>query len=318
MTCRMFFLSTIHLCLVLSLVGCVHSTVQLHNVGSLRVEERVCLVTDSKNVTIEKVDREKVTTLRQLWDSKWDAEVQLNPGEHEIEVKYWNGPTFKEHIESRYLFNFKGTAGHTYQIRHRVSERSAKIWMEDAGSGQRVGQVIASQNESADDPSEVFDHSVYYSMKQPEGSGWIIPDRNTGAINFVKQGSGTDETYAVSIQLVELPMLSTRDAFVEHVKLGRNKNLDRKRFTLVRDDFGYYEGREDYCISYHSIAEDRKAIKRSNNNDPMLLEMIGFFCRQPKNKNIGIAFDYSHRYYTGHQDEKLSEKARETFGKLKF
>ena len=146
----------------------------------------------------------------------------------------------------------------------------------------------------------------------------MIPNRNSGTINFVKQGSGMDETYAVYVQLVELPTLPTRDAFVEHVKSGREKDIDRNRFTLVRDDFGYYEGREDYCISYHSIAEDRKAVKRSNSNDPMILEMIGFFCRQPKNKNTAIAFEYSHRYYTGHQDQKLSKKAKETFEKLKF
>ncbi|MFA4830387.1 MAG: hypothetical protein WC855_03135 [Thermodesulfovibrionales bacterium] len=311
-------LSAIHLCFVLSLIGCVHSTVQIHDAGALPANERVTLVTDSKDVTIERVDQKKVTTLRQLWDKKWDAEVQLEPGEHEIEAKYWNGPTFKQHIESRYLFSLKGAAGHTYQIRHRVSERSAKVWIEDATSGQRVGRVIASQNESVDEPAEVFDHSVYFTMTQPEESGWIIPNRNSGSINFGKQGSGIDETYAVYIQLVELPKLATRDDFIEYVKAGRGKDLDRNRFTIVRDDIAYYEEREDYCISYHSISEDKNAHKQSNNKDPMLLEMIGFFCRQPQNKNIGIVFDYSHRYYAGHQDEKLPEKARITFEKLKF
>lgn len=308
----------IYLSFVLSLVGCVHSTVQIKDAGDLPANERVTLVTDSKNVTIEKINRETVTTLRQLWDNKWDADVILRPGEYEIEVKYWNGPTFNQHIVSRYLFKLVGVAGHTYQLKHRLSGRSAKVWIEDVDTGQYVGRIIASLNESVDDPTETIDHSIYFTMSPPQGSDWIIANRNPRAINFAKQGKNIDETYAAHVYVVDLPNMASKDEFFKYMKAEIEKDTDLERFTPIKNNYSYFEGRGDYCINYYSLAEDKKAQKRSNKKDSMLLEVVGYFCRQPRNKNIVIVFGYSHRYYDGNQDEKLSEKASAAFEKLKF
>jgi hypothetical protein len=303
---------------LLLFTGCVHSTVKLNDAGSLPESERVSLVTDSKNITIESIDQKRVTTLRQVWDNKWDAEVLLNPGEHEIYVKFWNGPTFKQHIESFYLFSLKGIAGHHYQLKHSLSERSAKIWIEDIKTGQRSGKIIASLNEPVIGQTEVFDHSLFFTIPAPEGTGWIIPSRTPASINFAREGSHRDETYGVYVQLVEIPTLNSKEEFLEFVKTDRGRFHDSKRFSIIQDNTTYYEGKEDYCISYYSIAEDKEAKKRSTSKDPMLLEMAGYFCRLPQNKNIGIFFDYSQRYYPGDQDRTLREKAKATFDTLKF
>jgi hypothetical protein len=308
--------SIAHLCIIFSLFGCIHSTVHLQK-GAVPESDRVTLLTDSKDVTIERIDGKKVSTMRQIWDAKWDAEVYLDPGEHEITAKFWNGPTFKQHITSFFLFKLDAKAGQIYQIKHKLGERSAKLWVEDKSS-QRQGKVIASKNETVDDPNEIIDQSVYFAMLPPPGAGWIIPDRNTTSISFAKEGRGQDETYAVSVFLVEIPKLAAREEFLAYVKSGREKNTDSKRFNIVQDNYAYYDGREDYCIQYHSITQDNAAQKRSNNKEPMLFEMVGFFCRHPQNKNAGIYFDYSHRYYSGNQDDNLVDMAKKTFNSLKF
>jgi hypothetical protein len=155
-------------------------------------------------------------------------------------------------------------------------------------------------------------------MHPPHGAGWIIPNRNATTLSFAKEGSGQDETYAVNVFVVEIPKLASREEFLAYIKSGREKDTDSKRFNIVQDNYAFYDGSEDYCIQYHSIVQDNAAQKRSNNKEAMLLEMAGFFCRHPQNKNTGIYFDYSHRYYSGHQDDKIVDMAKKTFNSLKF
>ena len=109
---------------------------------SVNTDEMSRLVTDSKDVTIEWINDKRITTFQQLWNSKWDADVILKPDEYEIQAKYWNGPTFKQHINSSYLFNLKTYPGHTYQIKHLVVDNSAKLWIEDLSSSFESRQCI--------------------------------------------------------------------------------------------------------------------------------------------------------------------------------
>ncbi len=99
------------------------------------------------------------------------SEVSLKPGSYEIAVKYWNGPTFKQHIKSHYLFKLETLPGHTYQIKHQVFERSAKLWIEDLTTSKHVGKVIASMNEPISNQDEILDHSVFYTMKPTKRVG---------------------------------------------------------------------------------------------------------------------------------------------------
>ena len=50
----------------------------------------------------------------------------------------------------------------------------------------------------------------------------------------------------------------------------------------------------------------------------MILEMAGYVCRHSQNKNIGINFDYSHRYYKGQEDKNLVPRVKELFDNLEF
>ena len=142
--------------------------------------------------------------------------------------------------------------------------------------------------------------------------------RNGGYTGFVKEGGNLDETYAINVFLFEIPNFDSQDTFIDFVKAGREQDFDPKRFKIIKDDITSFEGREDYCASYHSVAEDKEAVKRSRNKEMMILEMAGYICRHPKNKNIGINFDYSHRYYSNNKDSALLDKSNKAFNKFEF
>ena len=203
-------------------------------------------------------------------------------------------------------------------IKHQIVNLSVFLWFEDINTSNPVGKVLASTNEPITDKNIVLDHSVYFTMKSPQEDGWIIAYRNSGQTAFAKEGSNTDETYAMNIILFELPALNSKEEFIKFIKVGREENTDSKRFKFKKDELEYFDGRADYCVSYHSVAEDTEAVKRSSNKETMILEMVGYVCRLPQNKNIGIDFDYSQRYYSGNQDGNLASKADKAFGTLKF
>jgi hypothetical protein len=122
----------------------------------------------------------------------------------------------------------------------------------------------------------------------------------------------------MGVILFELPDFNTKNEFMSFIKDGLGAGYSRKRFNIIKDNQHYFDGRGDYCAFQHRVVEDKEAVKRSNNKGTMILEMIDYICRLPRNKNVGIAFDYSHRYYPGHQDKSLTKSAREAFNLLKF
>ena len=131
---------------------------------------------------------------------------------------------------------------------------------------------------------------------------WVIAYRDKYQLSMARKGSNLDETYALSIFIFELPAIETEDAFLEYIKDGRKNDTDSKRFDIVKDEVSSYSDFSDFCVKYHSITLDKDAKKISKNKDPMALEMAGYVCRHPNNKNIGVNFDFSHRYYKGNED----------------
>lgn len=312
------FLYPLALWALCSLIGCAHSEVQLYEGERLSPADQSTIVTDSKDITIELINNKKITTFQQLMNGKWDAEVFLKPGEYEIYAKYWNGPTFKQHINSYYLFKLKTQPGHTYQIKHRVVEKSAKLWVVDLNTSEQVGKVLASENEPVTELDTILDQSIYYKYSPPQNENWFIAYRNNWGTALAKKGAHIDETYAINIILFELPNFESEEKFLDFVKAGRIKDVDSERFNIIRDDINNYKEFDDFCVGYHLTAEDKKAKKISKNKDPMILEMAGYVCRHPKNKNIGVNFDFSHRHYKGHEDESLVLRVIELFKKLEF
>ena len=300
------------------MVGCAHSKIQLYDGEKLPTAEQATLITDSKDVTIAWIDDKNITTFQQLMNNKWDAEVFLKPGKYEIDTKFWNGPTFKQHINSHYLFKLEALPGHTYQIKHRVVDKSAKLWIMDLTTSEQVGKILASENEPITENDAILKQSIYFKFSPPINEQWIVIYRNNYQTTLAKKGNKLDETYGINIMLFELPSLESKENFFEYVKADREKDKDSKRFNTIKDDMNYYQEFDDFCVGYHSAAEDKEAKKRSTNKKIMILEMVGYVCRHPKNKNIGVTFDFSHRYYKGNEDESLALRAKELFKNLEL
>ncbi len=294
--------------------GCIQPSVKMQ-VEGLSAKQISTIKSADNKVSIVGVDGEKSVGFMEfiLHDGQWAGEASLRPGKHRLNILYDDG-----HIKSQYLYALNTQAGSTYTINYQIVNRSAFLWFEDSATGKTVGKVVASMNEPLTDKNRVLDHSVYFTLNAPREDGWLVTYRNGNQTALAKEGDSIDETYAMGVVLFELPNLNTKQEFFNHMEESLKKGENSKRFNLITKDLKYFDGKADFCVRQHRVAEDKEAVKRSGNKGAMILEMADFFCRLPRNKNIGIAFDYSHRYYAGHQDKNLAKSARASFSLLKF
>lgn len=297
-----------------TILSCAQPRARMYDGPDLMPDQLSIIRTDDKKVSIVSIDGKKSVGFIEymLHNSQWAGEISLKPGEHELYIRYDDSQR-----HSLYLIKLITLPGHTYLIKNLTYARSARLWLEDSDSKQHIGKITASTNEPIDEET-LIDHSVYYTFSPPRDEGWTIAYRNSTQTALAKEGSNLDETYAISIFVSELPNFASEEEFIDFLKKEKDKDTDSKRFKILKNDPQIYKGRGDYCVNYHSIVEDHMAAKKSSNKDPMFLETVDYICRHPKNKNIGIIFDYSHRYYSGHSDEQLTEDASTVFKQLDF
>jgi hypothetical protein len=166
------------------------------------------------------------------------------------------------------------------------------------------------------DPSARIDISGV-SVAPPQDPGWQILQRSTLQLVLGKQGPQPDATYMVLVVLYRLPDLNSETEFLKFISEQRLSAPETGRFRIVKNVEEISRGRGAYCVSYHTISEDYAA-RTSSGVRSMLSEMMGYHCQHPKNKNVGVNFQYSHRHYPGNEDSFLEKKATEVLEEVRF
>lgn len=149
-------------------------------------------------------------------------------------------------------------------------------------------------------------------------SGWLVGQKNAHAVQLLKLGNNTDETYAIQAWVTELPQFYNDEAFVSYIADGMKKGTPSSRFIQQEYNASITNTTHGACVEFTSIHKDLSAKKRTSNPEPMLLEVMGLTCRNPNRPSEGAHLVFSHRYYSGNQDALLPTKAASLFGSLEF
>ncbi|TMH43579.1 MAG: hypothetical protein E6H59_07790 [Betaproteobacteria bacterium] len=166
------------------------------------------------------------------------------------------------------------------------------------------------------DPSTRVDVSGV-SVLPPQEPGWQILQRSTFQLALGKRGPQPDATYVASVILYKLPDVDSEAQFLKLISERRLSEPDTGRFRIVKNAEEISHRSEVYCVKYHTISEDHAA-RTSSGVGSMLSEMMGYHCQHPKNKNVGVNFQYSHRHYPGDEDPLIGKKAAEFLEDVKF
>ena len=299
----------------LSLWGCVKPDVILTNGAQLANYQVSIIQTDNKRVSIISIDDEDSLDMMEtlLYDDKWVGKLYIKPGTRYIKVAYDDG-----HRQAQYVYFLNALPAHTYIVKNLIVENSISIWLEDSTSTAHIGKVVSSTNEPILDKSMRLDHSQYFVYIPPQEGSWIITSRNARQTSLARKGNRIDETYAINIQLIELPVINTEKDFINYIKNDHIPKIDSSALKLVKDEVYAYKARADYCLQYRYETAETRAIRQSSYDRSLVAEAAGFVCRHPAHKNLAINIDYAHRFYAGHNDEQLLQKTTNAFNNLLF
>jgi hypothetical protein len=159
-----------------------------------------------------------------------------------------------------------------------------------------------------------------YSFVPLNDSGWYVWQENQHALSIGKRGEGqhVDETFIVQGSLMRLSAYKDPQELVRIVKDGQAKDVDPKRFRMITHEVSYRKEKNADCVKAYSLAEDTAAVKRSERQDSMMLEILMLTCAHPQDKSLGLNLAYSHRYYPGHMDPKFIEKGSSVLSSVEF
>ncbi len=157
-----------------------------------------------------------------------------------------------------------------------------------------------------------------FSLLPPAESGWIVAHRSPHQLALAKRGDHLDESYAIQVVMLQLPIFNTDEQFAQYVTQGTKKDTDESRFKNSHYETTIVNGISGNCIKTLSTTEDTQAQKQSSSTESMILEIIQFTCKHPSNNTVGVNFGYSHRYYAGNADPNLNSKAEMIFKNFNF
>jgi hypothetical protein len=157
-----------------------------------------------------------------------------------------------------------------------------------------------------------------FSITIPGDARWHTTKRNAQSVHLVARGNAPDETYAIQAWTLTLPVFESNEAFSSFMERSIFRDSDSERFNKIEENVAAVETKYGTCIRFKSIHEDNSAVKKSENSEPMLLEIEGITCRDPSSRSAASHLVFSNRYYEGNRDITLTEKADELFSSLAF
>jgi hypothetical protein len=176
-----------------------------------------------------------------------------------------------------------------------------------------VPSCLAGRPEAQPAPSGRIER-VGFSVLAPRDGGWMLLAGSPYRLDLVRSGTDEDESYAVTVLLMELPEAVSKEHFLAILrKRLQHEGSDAKRFRNHRAEAALRDGPGEYCVLAHSRVEDHAAVKASFRPGHMILEAVSLFCRHPDHGKVGVNFTYTHRYYPGGADPGLAGKAEQFF-----
>lgn len=147
---------------------------------------------------------------------------------------------------------------------------------------------------------------------------WAIAKRTPDLLILGKPGEFESEAFTVQVVVIGLPPLPSPDALLQHIKAAQERELDPKRFRVLKHDVGLHPVDGESCALSHIEAVDRAVPSTSGPTANMMLETLTLTCAHPENRNSGINVTYSHRYFPEDKDPRFVERGSAILGGLRL
>ena len=137
---------------------------------------------------------------------------------------------------------------------------------------------------------------------------WSVGKQTPDLLVLGQPGDYESEIFIVQAAVIRLPALASPDALMQHVKATQQRELDPKRFRIVRHELSLQQVDAESCALSHVEAADRATPGTTGQTANMMLETLTLTCAHPKDRNTGINLTYSHQYFPEDRDPRFIER----------
>jgi hypothetical protein len=137
---------------------------------------------------------------------------------------------------------------------------------------------------------------------------WSVAKRTPDLLVLGKPGQFESEIFIVQAAVVRLPALASPDALLQHVKAAQQRELDPKRFRILKHEISLRPVDGESCALSHVEAVDRAIPVTTGPTANMMLETLTLTCAYPKDRNTGINVTYSYQYFPEDKDPRFVER----------
>ena len=147
---------------------------------------------------------------------------------------------------------------------------------------------------------------------------WGVVKRTPDLLILGKPGEFESEVFTVRAAVIRLPELASPDALLQHVKAAQQRELDPKRFRMLKHELSLHPLDGESCALSHIEAVDRAIPGTTGPTANMMLETLTLTCAHPKDRNTGINVTYLHQYFPEDKDPRFVERGGAILGGLRL
>lgn len=147
---------------------------------------------------------------------------------------------------------------------------------------------------------------------------WSVANRTPDLLILGRPGNFESEVFTVQAAVVRLPALASPDALLQHVKAAQQRELDPKRFRILKHELGLHPVDGESCALSHIEAADRAMPGTSGPTANIMLETLTLTCAHPKDRSTGINVTYLHQYFPEDKDPRFVERGSAILGGLRL
>jgi hypothetical protein len=145
---------------------------------------------------------------------------------------------------------------------------------------------------------------------------WSVAKQTPDLLILGKPGDFESEIFSVQAVVVRLPALASPEALLQYVKAAQQRELDPRRFRILKHELSLQPVGGESCALSHVEAVDRAIPGTTGPTANTMLETLTLTCMHPKDRNTGINVTYSYQYFPEDKDPRFLERGSAILGGL--
>ncbi len=168
------------------------------------------------------------------------------------------------------------------------------------------------------EPPRIMMQGFSIAAPKEQEPTWIVAKQGPDLTVIGKPGRFSGESFTMQAIIVKLPALESADALVRYVESTQRKEIDPKRYRLLKLEVVPQKVHDQGCALSRVELAERATTDGTGSPVNTMLETLTLICPHPKDRLRAISMAYSHRHFPEDVDPQFSQDAALLMQSLAF